>query len=564
MIEKKIAVLGGSTTNELVDQMELFLLSHGIKATFYQSEYGKYYEDAVFGNERLDAFSPDIVYIHTNWRNINEFPPIVSSDDEAQNLLQKEFDRFESVWESIEKRFGCPVIQNNFDRPDYRLLGNRDIWDLRGRNYFVSALNQLLYRYAREHNNFYINDIEYIASYVGMDKWNSPVYWHMYKYICDLDSIVHIAFSVANIIKSLYGRNKKLLAVDLDNTIWGGVVGDDGVNGLLLGNGTSKGEIYYAIQDYLKQLTQIGVVLAINSKNDYKNAIDGLHHPDSILNEDDFVSIEANWESKDVNFVKIAESVLLGMDSFVFMDDNPAERAIVSENVQGVTVPEFDKPENFISLIDHGGYFETTVLSEEDRNKTVQYKARAMAKESKAAYSDYGEYLDSLKMKADIRRFEDVYIQRIAQLTNKSNQFNLTTLRCTEDDIRKMQEDSGCLCFCGRLTDKFADNGIVTVVVGRIEGNKLNMILWLMSCRVLKRDLENAMLNVIVEDAKKHNLDTIIGNYYPTTKNGMVKDFYQSMGFKKLDEDNEGKSRWLLKLSEYNKKVCHMEVESSL
>lgn len=561
LIEKRIAVLGGSTTNEVVAQLELFLLYYGIKPVFYQSEYGKYWEDSVFGNEDFDHFHPDIIYIFTTWRNILAFPNITDTKESVSQILQSEFERYKAMWESLERKFCCPIIQNNFDRPNYRLMGNRDIWDYRGRSNFISRLNQKFYEYAQEHNDFYINDLEFISQDYGLSEWSSSLYWHMYKCAMCMDAIPYVAQSVSNIIKSIYGKNKKVLALDLDNTLWGGVIGDDGVEGIEIGPEIPSGQVYSEFQEYCRSLKDIGVILAVDSKNDEENALAGLDHPDSVLTKDDFAAIKANWEPKDKNIRELAAELTLGVDSFVFVDDNPAEREIVSRQIPDVSTPNIDRPENYIKVLDHSGFFEVTTLSQEDMKKTEMYHAKAEANKAKTSFSDYGEYLDSLEMKAEISDFKPMMVQRVAQLTNKSNQFNLTTLRCTEDDIRKMQEDSAYLCFCGRLVDKFADNGIVTVIAGRIENNRLNLILWLMSCRVLKRDLEYAMLHTIVEAAKKKGIDEIVGNYCPTLKNGMVKDFYQLMGFEKLEEDNEGNTKWLLKVSDYTGRVRHMSIK---
>lgn len=560
-IEKKIAILGGSTIDEIVDQLELFLLNYGIKPVFYKSDYGKYYEDAVFGNPKLDSFSPDIIYVYTNWRNIQKFPSPRDSKEEIEEFFLYECNRFKSIWEALRKRFHCTIIQNNFERPNCRLLGNRDIWDIKGHSNFIFQLNDFLYKYAENIEDFYINDIDYISASVGLEKWNNSLYWHMYKYACGLDSIPYVAASVSSIIKSLYGKNKKLLAVDLDNTIWGGVVGEDGADGLELGKETPKGEVFSEIQSYIKSLKEIGVVLAVNSKNDFKNAIDGLHHPDSVLSEDDFVAIEANWNQKDENLVKIADDTSLGTDSFVFMDDNPAERDIVSKNIFGIAVPELNQPEDFIRLIDHSGYFETTILSKEDQKKTDQYKARTMAKESKALYSNYDDYLSSLEMKADIQDFEDVYIQRIAQLTNKSNQFNLTTFRYTEDDIRTMKKNDRFVCLYGKLYDKFGDNGVVAVSIGEIIEKEIHIRLWLMSCRVLKRGLEDAMMNVFVERAKAIGCKKIIGYYFPTAKNSMVKEFYPAYGFSLIESNNNGETVWRLEVDDYLIKKTYIALD---
>ena len=560
-LHKKIAILGGSTTNEVADQLGLFLLNYGIEAEFYQSEYGRYWQDAMFGTPELDAFAPDVIYIHTTWRNIQDFPTVGQEAAAVEEMLEAEYVRFESMWQALAQRYHCPVIQNNFDRPNYRLMGNRDVWDIHGRTNFISRLNQKFYAYAASHEDFYINDIDYLAADYGLTAWGDAFYWHMYKYAMCLDAIPSLASSLANIIKSLYGRNKKALVLDLDNTLWGGVVGDDGVDGIAIGPEVPEGQVYAEFQSYCKALKSIGVVLAVDSKNDEANALAGLNHPDGVLRPDDFVCIKANWEPKDRNLLAIAEELNLGADSFVFADDNPAERSIVAAQVPGVETPVLDGAENYIKMLDHGGYFEVTALSGEDLKKTELYHANAQRRRAQAAFSDYGAYLDSLEMKATIRRFEPLYMQRIAQLTNKSNQFNLTTLRCSEDDIRAMAEDAGCLCLYGKLVDKFGDNGVVTVVAGRQQGGVLHLQLWLMSCRVLKRGMEDAMMDAVVADAAARGIKTIRGYYYPTAKNGMVRDFYAEMGYTQLETDENGGTVWELEVETYRPRQPHITVE---
>ncbi len=559
-IKKKIAVLGGSTTNEVVDQLDNFLLYYGICAEFYQSEYGRFWQDAMFGSEGLNNFKPDIIYIHTNWRNIETFPEMTDSMQTVDEKLNVEYNRFETMWKALEDKFFCPVIQNNFDRPNYRLLGNRDIWDYRGRSNYISRLNQKFYQYAMNQDNFYINDIEYLSQDYGLSEWNNSLYWHMYKCAMCMDAMPYVAQSVANIIKSIYGKNKKAIALDLDNTLWGGVVGDDGVEGIQIGPEVPKGQVYSEFQEYLKKLKDIGVVLTVNSKNEMDNAIAGLNHPDGILRPNDFVDIKANWNSKDQNLLEIADELALGADSFVFADDNPAEREIVSAQIPEVATPALNGAENYIKVLDHSGYFEVTTLSGEDLNKTKMYQAKAEAGRLAAAFSDYNEYLDRLEMIAVIEAFEPLYIQRIAQLTNKSNQFNLTTLRCSEDDIMRMQRSEDYICLSGRLADKFADNGLVTVVAGQIIGAKLHIRLWLMSCRVLKRGMEDAMMNALLDEACKRNIKKIVGYFYPTAKNGMVKDFYLNYNFDLISESDEGRI-FEIECSKYKKADIHMKIK---
>lgn len=560
-IEKKIAVLGGSTTNEIVDQLELFLLNYGIKPTFYQSEYAQYWQDAMFGNEELENFQPDIIYIHTNWRNIVEFPNPSSSKEDVEILLENTYNHFAVMWDKLAQRYQCPIIQDNFDRPGWRLLGNSDVSDYRGRTNFISILNQKLYAYAETHKTFFINDVDYLASCYGLDEWSNPLYWHMYKYSLCLDAIPNLAQSIANIIKSIYGKNKKVLVCDLDNTLWGGVVGDDGVEGIQIGPEVPTGQIYYEFQQYVKELKSIGVLLAVNSKNDEENAIAGLNHPDGALTPDDFVSIKANWDNKDRNIQAIATELNLGVDSFVFIDDNPTEREIVKRADLGVAVPLMDRVENYLKAIDKNGFFEVTSLSEDDLARVDMYKANAKRVQSEANAENYEEFLKSLEMKATIRGFEPIYMQRIAQLTNKSNQFNLTTLRCSESDINNMSKSSEYMCLYGKLEDKFGDNGVVSVVVGQQQDHELHMRLWLMSCRVLKRGMEDAMLDTLVSDAKNKGLEAIIGYYYPTAKNNMVRDFYKRMGFDLISQDKDGNTIWKLNVGDYNPKNPSIEIQ---
>ena len=333
------------------------------------------------------------------------------------------------------------------------------------------------------------------------------------------------------------------------------------MDGIAIGPEVPEGQVYAEFQSYCKALKTIGVVLAVDSKNDEANALAGLRHPDGVLRPEDFVSIKANWDPKDQNLKAIAEELSLGADSFVFADDNPAERAIVSAQVPGAAVPALDAAENYIRILDHGGDFETTVLSREDLKKTEQYHARAQAARARAAFADYGDYLDSLQMTATIRPFEPVYLQRIAQLTNKSNQFNLTTLRCTEDDIRAMAADDRYVTLSGRLADKFADNGVVSVVAAQQDGQTLHIRLWLMSCRVLKRGMEDAMMDVLMDQAAGRGVKTVMGYYYPTAKNAMVKDFYAGMGFAQVSGDADGNTVWSLSVEDYKPRRPHMIIE---
>lgn len=549
-LEKKIAILGGSTTRDIRDILELFLLNYGIRPCFYESEYNQYYADGMFPNPALEEFHPDILYIHTSNRNIEQYPSLEDDRTLVTQKLQAEYERFQALWEHLHAVYGCPVIQNNFEPPLYRLLGNRDASDHRGRWNYIQRLNQMFYEYADTHQDFYIHDICYEAADYGLERWSDPFYWNMYKYAMCVPAIPCTAFQLARIIKSIFGRNKKVLNLDLDNTLWGGVIGDDGPENIEIGQETSLGQTYAEFQDYLKQHKKLGVLLSVNSKNNEDTALSGLERADSVLKREDFVVFRANWEPKSHNLYATAEELKLLPESFVFVDDNPAEREIVRQEVPGAAVPEITKVEEYIRVLDRSGFFEVTNFSEDDLKRNEMYLANEQRNRMQKNFSDYGDYLRSLEMKAQIGAFDPAYCSRIAQLTNKSNQFNLTTHRYSQSEIEQIAADPQYLTLCGRLEDKFGDNGVVSIVIGRKEKDVLQIELWLMSCRVLKRDMEYAMMDTLVKQCRDCGIRQIYGYFYPTAKNAMVKDFYALQGFEKLEEDVDGNAKWSFRIPE--------------
>ena len=562
MIDKRVAILGGYTTSDIKLILELFLLNNGIKPEFYESEYNQYYQDAMFDNQELETFKPDIVYICTSNRNITRYPSLNDSREQVDNLLMSERDKYYSIWDSVSKRYSCPIIQNNFEMPFYRLMGNKEASDIHGKVNFLTRLNMEVYNYAQTHDNFYICDINYISADYGLKEWSDPFYYHMYKYAVNVNAIPYLAFNVANIIKSIFGKNKKGMVLDLDNTLWGGVIGDDGVDNIVLGPEESEGQVYSEFQRYVKEHLQLGAVLNINSKNDEENALAGLAHPDSELSKDDFVTIKANWNPKDQNLREIAEEMNLIPESLLFIDDNPAERHIVTEQMPGVVAPEIGEAYQYITNIDRGGYFEVTTLSEDDKKRNAMYKENAQRAQLQATYTDYNDYLLSLDMRGVIKAFEPVYMARIAQLTNKSNQFNLTTRRYTQAEIESIASDSDYITLYGKLVDQFGDNGVVSVVIGHKDGEDCHIDLWIMSCRVLKRDMEYAMMDTLVHRCREQGIKRIYGYYYPTAKNGMVREFYSLQGFEKLTEDKEGNTKWCYEItSDYKDKNNVIKVE---
>ncbi len=548
-IEKRIAILGGSTTSEIKDVLELFLLNSGIRPTFYESGYDRYYEELMFDDGGLAEFGPDIIYFHTTNKNLSRYPGLDDDQKAVDDLFESETQRFESMWNRAAEQFDCAVIQNNMEAPFERPLGNLDTVDVRGRSHFTRRINQYFSERAADLKHLHINDIEYLSASLGLNTWHDRRLWYTAKYAVSFEAIPHLAHNLAGIIGTLCGVAKKCLVLDLDNTLWGGVIGDDGLEGIQLGRETAEAEAFSDFQEYASQLRKRGVILAVCSKNEEENAKQGFSHPDSVLSLNDFSAFKANWNRKDENIEAIASEINIGVDSLVFIDDNYAERELVSSQLPAVAVPNVGSEiSGFINVLDRGAFFETLSLSKEDVQRSEYYAANAQRKKIESRFSNYDEFLASLEMSAVIKPFEPVYLDRITQLTNKTNQFNLTTRRYTQSEIESMAGDSSFITLYGKLTDKFGDNGLVSLIIARVAGDALEVDTWLMSCRVLKRGMEMAMFDYLVAAAMDRGLKTIVGEYIRTAKNDMVSDHYGRLGFENTEPEKEGTSIWVYDL----------------
>lgn len=537
LLVKRIAVLGGSTTAEVVDQLEIFLLARGIQPVFYQSEYNKYYEDALFPDAQLKNFQPDLVYLHTSAMNISQFPGVSDNSDSVEQLLANQLAHFQSVWDGIAQHLHCPIIQNNFELPWQRPLGNLDGSDVRGRSRFVAQLNERFANAAAQRADLYIHDIHYLSARLGIDNWFSPRLWYLYKYALAMEMIPQLACHLSALMASVWGKSRKCLVLDLDNTLWGGVIGDDGLEGIQIGTESAEAEAYADFQRYIAQLKQRGIILAVCSKNDAVNAQSGFAHPDSVLALADFAAFKANWEPKPQNVEAVAADINIGLDSLVFVDDNPAERDIVQAQLPVVAVPDIGSDvTEFVRILDRAALFESAAITADDLQRSGQYQGNVQRAAQQAQFASYDDFLKSLDMTADIQAFNTLYMERITQLINKTNQFNLTTKRFTQTEVEQMAANDACITLYGRLQDKFGDNGLIAVVAGEIKKDELHLHLWLMSCRVLKRGMEMAMFEQLCQRARTKGVKKIIGVYLPTAKNAMVKNLYGELGFTKIKE----------------------------
>lgn len=541
----KIAILGGSTTSEVRSMLELFLLGHGIQPQFYESAYNSFFEDIAFANPELGTFKPDIVFIHTTWHNVYRFPRALEPESSVDSLFRELIDRFESIWQTISARFGALIIQNNFDLPRFRSCGNLDGSAQFGRIRTLQRLNEHFSRYAQTHAQFLINDIHYLCAQVGLKDWFDYTYWYSYHMAVTPTAAAAIAQNVAAIIKSAYGRAKKCMVLDLDNTLWGGEIGEAGLQGIVIGRDDASGEAFLAFQRYVKELRERGVLLAVCSKNDLQSAMEGFSHPDTILKLEDFSAFRANWDPKPENIREIAASLNIGLEHVVFVDDNPAERAIVSEQLPQVAVPEVGSDVScFPEILSNAGYFEPVSIVADDLQRGDYYSGKAKREAEQHTHKSYDDFLESLEMKGEIGSFSALYLDRITQLINKTNQFNLTTKRCTRADVDTMAADPSYITLYGRLADKFGDNGLVSVIVAVRDGGCARIDIWLMSCRVLKRDMEYFMFDALVEECIARGIQTIKGVYIPSPKNAMVADLLRSVGFAHEPVELEGRTSW--------------------
>ena len=541
LIEKRIAILSGSTIGEVQNILELFLLNYGIKPVFWQGQYARYYEDLMFDDGSLKEFNPDFIYIHTTSKNLENLPVPSDSSADVDAKLANEFAKFKACYQKALS-FGSIVVVNNFEKPFYRMYGNKDAVVPQGVVNYTTRLNLMLADFANNTENFYVNDIDYLSTLAGLDNWFDLESWYLYKYAVAVDRIPELTFSIAKIIKSVLGKNKKSVICDLDNTLWGGVIGDDGVEGITIGNEQPAGMSYTEFQSYLKKLTNLGIMLNVCSKNEEAIAKKGFtDRKEAPLNVDDFICFKANWEPKHVNIANIAKEINIGEDSFVFIDDNPVERDIVRNSLT-VTVPEVTCPEDYIKSIDRAGLFEITTFTKDDAKRNEMYKQNAMRAQAEASFGDYKDYLLSLNMTSEIGAFSAAHSERITQLINKTNQFNFTTRRYTQGEVDEIiANTSDYISAYAKLVDKFGDNGITTCFIASVEDKTATIDLWVMSCRVFKRHFEFAVFDYFVSQCAKRGITTVKASYLPTAKNVIIKDFYDELGFELVSEEDGAK-----------------------
>ncbi|WP_346784760.1 HAD-IIIC family phosphatase [Aurantiacibacter flavus] len=392
-----------------------------------------------------------------------------------------------------------------------------------------------------------------LASRVGLETWLDPVRYHAAKIPFSVDVCPLAADSIASVLAAMKGKTARGLILDLDNTLWGGVIGDDGLAGIRLGQNSPEGEAFVAFQNFILSLRDRGVVLAVCSKNTDEIAREPFrNHNEMLIKEDHVAVFQANWNDKATNITSIAETLSLGLESFAFIDDNAAERERVRQELPLVSTIEVgDDPSFYIERIAQSGLFDHLPLNQEDIARAESYGGRAAAAEIRAKIGNYDDYLTSLDMRMEIEPFDDAGRSRITQLINKSNQFNLTTRRYGEEDVRKIEQDPDMMGWQVRLADKFAQHGMIGVVIVRKQETEWTIDTWLQSCRVLERGVEQCVMNMLFETAAKAGVKTIHSHYIPTDRNGMVADFYTRLGFPASKQQDDGSTSYSCEVADY-------------
>lgn len=546
----RLAVLADATGDYIAPAIRASALRHGILADLYLPAYGQTAHDVRNPASALYDFRPDVALIAPDYRTLGLAQAQIDSAA-AEVRVGAALADMHSVLDALGRAGVGSVIVQTLPIPPEPWLGHFDPRAAGSVAAQIGAFNAGLMDLADRHHAVVL-DIAGLAATVGRAHWFDHGQWHRAKLPFALDFVPLYADHVARVLGAIRGRARKCLVLDLDNTCWGGVIGDDGLDGIRIGQGSPEGEAYLAVQHYALALKARGIVLAVCSKNDDATArLPFRHHPDMVLREDDFAVFTANWNDKATNLRQIAHMLNIGTDALAFLDDNPAERARVRQMLPEVAVPELpDDPAWYPAALAHAGYFESTGLSADDASRPAQYRANAARAAVLESLGDYDAYLESLAMECDLRPFEPSGLKRITQLVNKSNQFNLTTRRYGEADIARMQADPGLFTLQVRLSDRFGDNGLISVVIFRKGAQEWICDTWLMSCRVLGRRVEEAVLASVVRAARDDGAARLIGEYIPTPRNAMVATHFEKLGFTQLDRPAQG-SLWQLALADH-------------
>ena len=556
----RLGIISNSTSHFMVPALIATAARYGIALDCVEGNYGQLMQEALAPDSTINRARPDAVLVALDYRGLSLDVPFgdASAVDDA---VARSLDELRVVRDGLRRNSGASCIFQTLSRPVEASFGSLDLALPGTRRNVIDLFNRRLSTDLAGKQDLLL-DVAGLAETVGLSAWHDPVLWNMGK-IPFANAFLPIYADLAcRLIAALRGKSRRCLVLDLDNTLWGGVIGDDGLEGIVLGQGDPQGEAFLGIQSAAMALRERGIVLAVSSKNSDEIARQPFrHHPEMLLRENHVAVFQANWNDKASNIRAIADELSLGLESLVFLDDNPAERRLVRDTLPEVAVPELpEDPAFYVRTLLAAGYFEAVAFSPEDQKRADFYQDNARRVALQRTTGDLNAYLETLGMTITFQPFDEIGRARIAQLINKSNQFNLTTRRYSEAQVGEMEADPNCFTLQVRLLDTFGDNGMISVIICRRDADDWLIDTWLMSCRVLGRRVEQAVLQELVSRARELGVIRIVGTYRPTERNRLVEDHYAKLGFTECERPPEGSTRWRLDVSSYQDVGLPMKV----
>ena len=532
----KVALTGDTATQFLATAIRGTGAERGYQIDLFEAEYNQVERQFLDPSSELYQTDADFIVLFQSTHKLGEKHSLLSPSQQ-ESLAEERLAFVASVSEN-PMLASKKIICLNYPEIEDTVFGSYATKVTSSFTYQVRKLNMGLMDLSQRYANLFICDIAGLQNKLGRDMMFAPNVYVSTEMVLSIDALPYVASRVMDIICAIKGQFKKCLILDLDNTVWGGVIGDDGLEGIQLGHGLGIGKAFTEFQMWVKKLKQRGVIICVASKNNEDTAKEPFEkHPDMVLKLEDIAVFQANWETKVDNIRTIQRILNIGFDSMVFLDDNPFERNIVRENIPGITVPELPQdPGEYLEYLYSLNLFETASYSQADKDRTKQYQVEAQRVSLQKTFSNEADFLKSLDMTSVVSGFNKFNTPRVAQLSQRSNQFNLRTVRYTEADIEALGQDPDVIDLSFTLEDKFGDNGLIAVIIMKKQDEETLFIdTWFMSCRVLKRGMEDFTLNTMVEAAREKGYKRIVGEYLPTPKNKMVENHYPSLGFQKLE-----------------------------
>ena len=561
----RMALVGDTATQFVATAIRGMGVERGYDIDLFEAEYNQVERQFLDPTSELYQFPADVIVLFQSTHKLCEHHSLLSV--EKQTLLANErLDFVRSICEnSALFGGGGKLICCNYPEIEDTVFGSYANKVPLSFTYQVRKLNYGLMELAQKYPNMFICDLAGLQNKFGRDFMFASNVYVSTEMVLSIDSLPYVASRIMDIVCAIRGQFKKCLILDLDNTVWGGVVGDDGWENIQIGHGLGIGKAFTEFQEWIKKLKNRGIIIAVCSKNDEDKAKEPFEkNPEMVLHLDDIAVFQANWETKVDNIRTIQRILNIGFDSMVFLDDNPFERNMVRENIPGITVPELpEDPGEYLEYLYSLNLFETASYSGADKDRTRQYQIEAQRVSLAKTFTNEADFLKSLNMVSEVSGFDAFNTPRVAQLSQRSNQFNLRTRRYTEADIKAIEADKEHYAtFSFTLEDRFGDNGLICVVIlEKCDAETLFVDTWFMSCRVLKRGMENFTLNTIADYARANGYRHIIGEYLPTAKNKMVEEHYPNLGFAKLE--GMPTAQYALDVDSYKHRECYIQIKQA-